>query len=143
MKRCLANLQAAWPVKFWDGIDAKGRAVTEAAGDNSVNAASGADIAAYKPIAEDIVKSVLEEVSAKGIDANAARAMIQGRDGEIADYERSGCTLCIPILKDEISASAVVATGNHSLGGGICRSFFDDVHDLLQMWFCAVPLMRQ
>ncbi len=63
--------------KVWDGIDAKGRAVTEAAGDNSVNAASGADIAAYKPIAEDIVKSVLEEVSAKGIDANAARAMIQ------------------------------------------------------------------
>ncbi|MEM7291003.1 MAG: TRAP transporter substrate-binding protein [Pseudomonadota bacterium] len=63
--------------KVWDGIDAKGRAVTEATGDNSIHAASDADIAAYKPIADGIVSSVIEEVNAKGIDANAARAMIQ------------------------------------------------------------------
>ena len=63
--------------KVWDSIDAKGRSVTKDANDNSINAASEADIAAYKPIADDIIASVLAEVDAKGIDAKAARAMIQ------------------------------------------------------------------
>lgn len=60
----------------WDGMDAKGREVTEGTDGNSINTASDADLAAYKPIAESIIANVLSEVSDKGIDGEAVRAMI-------------------------------------------------------------------
>lgn len=61
----------------WDEIDAGGRAATEAAGDNTINAASAADLAAYKPISENIIKNVLAEIGGKGIDAEAAYDMVK------------------------------------------------------------------
>ena len=62
--------------KVWDEIDAKGREVTEATDGNAINAASDADLAAYQPIADGIIEKVMGEVSDKGIDGKAARAMI-------------------------------------------------------------------
>ena len=61
----------------WDEIDAGGRAATEAAGDNTINAASEADLASYKPISDTIIKNVLSEIDAKGVDANAAYEMVK------------------------------------------------------------------
>ena len=61
---------------IWDGMDAEGRAVTEAAADNSINAASEADIAKYQPIADAIVAKVVEEAAGAGVDAAAARQCI-------------------------------------------------------------------
>ena len=61
----------------WDEIDVAGREVTLAAPDNSINPASAADVAAWEAIAEEIRKSVLAEVAAKGIDAEAAHAMVE------------------------------------------------------------------
>lgn len=63
--------------KVWDEIDAIGREVTQAAPDNSITLASEADQAAYAEIAEQIRKSVLEEISAKGVDAAAAYEMVK------------------------------------------------------------------
>ncbi len=63
--------------QVWDDIDVKGRAATKAADGNSVNAASAEDIAAYQPVAQKIIDSVLAEVDGKGVDAAAARDMIQ------------------------------------------------------------------
>ncbi len=62
--------------KVWDEIDAKGREVTGTTEGNAINAASEADLAAYQPIADGIIEKVLSEVSDKGIDGQAARAMI-------------------------------------------------------------------
>lgn len=62
--------------QMWDAIDVIGREVTEAASDNAINAASAEDLAAYQTIADGIIASVLDEVSAKGIDGAAARQMI-------------------------------------------------------------------
>ncbi|MGI9331659.1 MAG: TRAP transporter substrate-binding protein [Gammaproteobacteria bacterium] len=56
----------------WDENDASGREATLAAPDNSINAASAADVAAYGPIALSIKAKVIEEVAAKGVDAQAA-----------------------------------------------------------------------
>ena len=61
----------------WDEIDVAGREVTLAASDNSINPASAADVAAWEAIAEEIRGNVLAEVAAKGIDAEAAHAMIE------------------------------------------------------------------
>lgn len=60
----------------WDGMDKKGREVTEGTDGNSINAASDADLEAYQSIADGIIEKVLGEVSDKGIDGEAARAMI-------------------------------------------------------------------
>ncbi|MEX3007901.1 TRAP transporter substrate-binding protein [Hoeflea sp. TYP-13] len=60
----------------WDNIDARGRSLTEETGDNSINMANDADVAAYEAITGPIVAGVLEEVSAKGVDAKAAQEMI-------------------------------------------------------------------
>lgn len=62
--------------KVWDSIDSAGREVTMGTGDNAINAASDADIAAYQPIADGIIEKVLAEVADKGIDGAAAREMI-------------------------------------------------------------------
>ena len=61
----------------WDEIDVAGREVTLAAPDNSINPASAADVAAWEAIAEEIRGNVLAEVAAKGIDAEAAHAMVE------------------------------------------------------------------
>ena len=61
----------------WDEIDVAGREVTLAAADNSINPASAADVTAWEAIAEKIRANVLAEIAAKGIDAEAAHAMIK------------------------------------------------------------------
>ncbi len=60
----------------WDTIDEAGKAASEAAADNSINMASDADAAKYKELSGPIIEGVLEEVSAKGIDAKAAMEFI-------------------------------------------------------------------
>ena len=62
--------------KVWDDIDSKGREVTMSTDDNAINEASTDDLASYQPIADSIIEKVLAEVSEKGIDGEAARAMI-------------------------------------------------------------------
>ena len=61
----------------WDEIDVAGREVTLAAADNSINPASAADVTAWEAIAEKIREKVLAEIAAKGIDAEAAHAMVK------------------------------------------------------------------
>ena len=61
----------------WDEIDVAGREVTMAAADNSINPASAADVAAWEAIAAKIRENVLAEIAAKGIDAEAAHAMVE------------------------------------------------------------------
>jgi TRAP-type C4-dicarboxylate transport system substrate-binding protein len=63
--------------QVWDAIDVKGREVTQAAADNAITAASNADLAAYQPVAQKIIDAVMADVSKKGVDAAAAREMIQ------------------------------------------------------------------
>ena len=61
----------------WDAIDVAGREVTMATADNSINPASEADVAAWEEIAAKIRASVLAEIAAQGIDAQAAHAMVK------------------------------------------------------------------
>lgn len=61
----------------WDEIDVAGREVTLAAPDNAIHAASEADAAAWEAIAGKIRENVLAEIAAKGIDAEAAHAMVE------------------------------------------------------------------
>ena len=61
----------------WDAIDVAGRQVTMDTPDNSINPASAADAAAWEDIAAEIRASVLAEIAAKGIDAEAAHAMVK------------------------------------------------------------------
>ena len=61
----------------WDAIDVAGRQVTMDTPDNSINPASAADAAAWEDIAAKIRANVLAEIAAKGIDAEAAHAMVQ------------------------------------------------------------------
>lgn len=61
----------------WDAIDVAGRQVTMDTPDNSINPASAADVAAWVDIAAEIRASVLAEVAARGIDAEAAHAMVK------------------------------------------------------------------
>ena len=63
--------------KVWDSIDVNGRSVTESADGNAIVAASSDDLASYQPIAQKIIEKVLAEVDGKGVDAAAAREMIQ------------------------------------------------------------------
>ncbi|MEM7430085.1 MAG: TRAP transporter substrate-binding protein [Pseudomonadota bacterium] len=56
----------------WDEIDADGTAATKAADNNSITVASDGDQAKYAAIAKPISEKVKKEVSAKGIDAEAA-----------------------------------------------------------------------
>lgn len=57
---------------IWDEIDEEGRQETLNTSGNEINAASDADIAAYKPVAADVTARVIEEVSATGVDGQAA-----------------------------------------------------------------------
>ena len=61
----------------WDAIDVAGRQVTMDTPDNSINPASAADVAAWEEIAAKIRANVLAEIAAKGIDAEAAHAMVK------------------------------------------------------------------
>jgi hypothetical protein len=60
----------------WDKVDAIGRAASIEAG-NTITMVSDADIAAYKPIAASVTEKVLAELTAKGVDAQAAYDMIK------------------------------------------------------------------
>lgn len=61
----------------WDAMDAAGRAATEAAEGNAIIVFDEAQQAAFKPIAEKVTQGVLEQISAKGVDAAAAHQMVQ------------------------------------------------------------------
>ena len=61
----------------WDAIDVAGRQVTMDTPDNSINPASAADVEAWEDIAAKIRANVLAEIAAKGIDAEAAHAMVK------------------------------------------------------------------
>ena len=61
----------------WDAIDVGGREVTMNTPDNSINPASAADVAAWEEIAAKIRASVLAEIAAKGVDAQAAHEMVK------------------------------------------------------------------
>jgi TRAP-type C4-dicarboxylate transport system substrate-binding protein len=61
---------------IWDEIDEEGRQATMDTADNSINEASEADVAEYKPIADDITAKVIAEVAATGVDAQAAHDFI-------------------------------------------------------------------
>ena len=61
----------------WDAIDVGGRKVTMNTPDNSINPASAADVAAWEEIAAKIRASVLAEIAAKGVDAQAAHEMVK------------------------------------------------------------------
>ena len=63
--------------QVWDDIDVKGRSATDSAEGNAINEASADDVTAYQPIADKIIDSVMAEVDEKGIDAAAAKAMIE------------------------------------------------------------------
>lgn len=63
--------------KMWDEIDAKGKAATKETAGNAINPASAEDVATFSKIAEEVRASVIDEVSAKGIDAKAAIAQIK------------------------------------------------------------------
>ena len=63
--------------QVWDAIDVDGRSVTEGTSDNSINTASDADQAAYATIGDKIREAVLADISAKGIDAQAAYEMVK------------------------------------------------------------------
>jgi len=62
---------------IWDEIDQIGRETTLATEGNAINAASAADIAAFAKIQADVTASVLAELEAKGIDAQAAYNMVK------------------------------------------------------------------
>ena len=60
----------------WDAADAAGVKATMES-DNVVVEASADDIAAFKVIADKVIASVKAELTAKGVDAEAAYAMVQ------------------------------------------------------------------
>ncbi|MFT6656910.1 TRAP transporter substrate-binding protein [Maritalea sp.] len=61
----------------WDEIDNIGRAATEAAGDNSITLASEADQAAYAVIAAKVTAKIIGELTAAGVDGQAAYDMVK------------------------------------------------------------------
>lgn len=65
----------------WDAGDAFSVQLTKDTEGNTVTNASPEDIAAFKPIIETVTASVLEEVGAKGIDAQAALASFRNELG--------------------------------------------------------------
>ena len=67
--------------KVWDEIDEDGWEATRSAGDNVIVEASQADQESFAAIAANVRKQVLENVSATGVDANAAFEAIQSEIG--------------------------------------------------------------
>lgn len=65
----------------WDVGDAFSIQLTEETEGNTITQASADDVAAFAPIIADVTASVLEEVSAKGIDAEAALASFRSELG--------------------------------------------------------------
>lgn len=65
----------------WDEGDAFSIQLTEETEGNTITQASADDIAAFAPIIADVTASVLVEVSAKGIDAEAALASFRSELG--------------------------------------------------------------
>lgn len=61
----------------WDVADAAGMEATAEAGDNVVVNANAADIAAFSKIADQVIANVKAELAAKGVDAEAAYAMVK------------------------------------------------------------------
>lgn len=66
----------------WDAGDAFSIQLTEDTAGNTITRASETDIAAFAPIIEQVTESVVAEVSAKGIDAEAALAAFRAELGE-------------------------------------------------------------
>lgn len=62
--------------QIWDQIDVVGAATIDENESNTLTEASDADIAAWQELTDPIIEGVLEEVSAKGIDAGAVRDFI-------------------------------------------------------------------
>ena len=62
--------------KIWDEIDGIGRDATEATDGNAINAASAADLEKFNAIAADVRTKVIAEVTAAGIDGQAAYDLI-------------------------------------------------------------------
>lgn len=62
---------------MWDTIDGVGMEALDAAADNTLREANDADAAAWAELTAPIIQGVLDEVSALGVDADAARAFIQ------------------------------------------------------------------
>ena len=62
---------------IWDEIDTIGREATASTDGNAINMASDADQAKFGEIAGGIITSVIEEVAATGVDAQAAYDMIK------------------------------------------------------------------
>ena len=65
----------------WDEIDAVGLEATKAADDNSITVASDADAEAYQVIADKVTGNILNELTEKGVDAQAAYDMIKSEMG--------------------------------------------------------------
>ena len=62
--------------KIWDEIDTIGRDATTSTEGNAINAASAADMEAFGAIAADVRTKVIAEVTAGGVDGQAAYDMI-------------------------------------------------------------------
>jgi TRAP-type C4-dicarboxylate transport system substrate-binding protein len=62
--------------KIWDESDAKARAETQSAADNTIVTASAEDQAAFAAMAEKVRTKVLGELDAAGVDAQAAYDMV-------------------------------------------------------------------
>lgn len=62
--------------KIWDEIDTIGRDATLATEGNAINAATAADLEAFDAIAADVRAKVIAEVTAAGVDGQAAYDMI-------------------------------------------------------------------
>ena len=60
----------------WDQIDVIGAATIDDNDSNTLTEASAADVAAWQDLTGPIIEGVLQEVSAKGIDAEAVRSFI-------------------------------------------------------------------
>ncbi|WP_372885826.1 TRAP transporter substrate-binding protein [Shimia sp.] len=63
--------------KIWDQIDSIGRSATEGAEGNAINPASAADLEKFNVIAADVRTKVIAEVTAAGVDGQAAYDMIK------------------------------------------------------------------
>ena len=79
LRRALENEVFGIPISrmsgnVWDEGDAYSIELTKGTSGNTIRKASGADEAAFAPIIESVTASVVAEVSAKGIDAEAALA---------------------------------------------------------------------
>lgn len=61
---------------IWDQVDTAGREATASAEGNTMQVASDADLAAFNAIADKVIAKVKAELADKGIDAEAAHAMV-------------------------------------------------------------------